>query len=216
MRTISQAVQQVIERSPYFVDVLSDGLANNAEVARRIRPDVEKLLYEKVNEPAIAMALHRLGKDLQRPVYGTRFLKQLSDITVRSNLVEYVFPNTIEALHSIDIVSRIASSKKDSFFNCSRGLHETLLIVGKEFDEEIETTSKKIKGKHRIDGLSAITLRLPEESLNVPGVYYPVLKALALEGISFVEVMSVRTELSIIFEDINVDRAFSVIKRLTS
>ena len=65
-------------------------------------------------------------------------------------------------------------------------------------------------------GLSAITMRLPEESLSVPGVYYPILKALASEGISFEEVMSVRTEFGILIRDVHVDRAFSVLKRLTS
>jgi len=57
---------------------------------------------------------------------------------------------------------------------------------------------------------------LPKASLNVPGVYYPILKALALEGISFVEVLSVNTEFGILFEDKDVNRAFSTIKKLTS
>jgi hypothetical protein len=57
---------------------------------------------------------------------------------------------------------------------------------------------------------------LPEASLDVPGMYYPILKVIAEEGISFVEVMSVRTEFSITFKDQDIDRAFSVIKRITS
>jgi hypothetical protein len=59
-------------------------------------------------------------------------------------------------------------------------------------------------------------MHLPESSLNAPGLYYPVLKALAHEGLSFVEVMSVHTEFSIIFQDSDIDRAFSIVKRLTS
>ncbi|MBV9159168.1 MAG: hypothetical protein JO019_01060 [Candidatus Kaiserbacteria bacterium] len=216
MKTVSQAAQQVLERSPYFSDILSEGIGNIAEIARRIRPEVEQILYENVSDAAVAMALHRIAKDLQRPVFGTRFLKQLSDITVRSNLVEYVFPNTPETAQMIETVSGFSGRKRSAFFTYSRGLHETLLVISAEFDEEIRTASKGSKHVHRTAGLSAITLRLPEESLNVPGVYYPILKALALEGISFIEVMSVRTELSIIFEDGNVDRAFSVIKRITA
>ena len=64
--------------------------------------------------------------------------------------------------------------------------------------------------------LSAITLILPKEAVFVPGVYYSVLKALAWEGINFVEVVSSYTELTIILQNSNVDRAFSVLKNLSN
>ena len=64
--------------------------------------------------------------------------------------------------------------------------------------------------------LSAITIILPKEAVFVPGVYYSVLKALAWEGINFVEVVSSYTELTIILQNSNVDRAFSVLKNLSS
>lgn len=216
MRTIRQVVEDIIERSPFLAEVLSEGLANNAEIARRIQPDVEKKLLESVSEAAIGMALHRIEKDLRTPSFGTRFLKRLNDITVRSNLVELTYPNSVELAHSLETFSRAAQKRKSTFINFSRGLHETLIILDAESEQELKPLIAKTKGVKRLSGLSAITLHLPEESLRVPGVYYPVLKALATEGISFVEVMSIRTELSIIFEDKDVDRAFSTLKRITS
>jgi hypothetical protein len=91
-----------------------------------------------------------------------------------------------------------------------------MIIVDREYADGVAKALKKQRSVKKIEGLSAITMRLPESALNVPGVYYPILKALAMEGISFVEVMSVRIEFSIIFEDKDVDRAFSVLKRITS
>jgi len=88
--------------------------------------------------------------------------------------------------------------------------------VSKEFEDEVRSALKGQKLVSRLDNLSAITMRLPESSLSVPGMYYPILKVIAAEGISFVEVMSVRTEFSIIFDDKDVDRAFSAIKRITA
>ena len=216
MRTISNVVEEIMQGSPFLAEVMYEGLANNAQIARRIKTDVEKRLMEEVSEGAISMALHRLNKDLKRPLFGERFLKHMSDITVRSNLVEFTTPVSTDLTHILDIVSRGAQMRKDTFFNFSRGLHATLIIVSKEFEADVEKALKKEKGITKTVGLSAITLRLPQESLNVPGVYYPILKALAMEGISFVESMSVSTEFSIIFEDKYVDRAFSILKRITS
>ena len=62
MRTISQVVEEILQRSPFLVEAMHEGIANNAQIARRIRPDVEKRLMEEVSEGAIAMALHRLLK----------------------------------------------------------------------------------------------------------------------------------------------------------
>ena len=88
--------------------------------------------------------------------------------------------------------------------------------MSKDLEATVAESLKKETELRRIDGLSAITVRLPESSLNVPGVYYPILKAIALEGISLVEVTSVRTEFSIIVADKDIDRAFSVLKKITA
>lgn len=217
MRTISQVVEEIIERSPFYTEVLVEGIANTAEMARKIRPEVEKRLLEEVSEASIGMALHRLSrKVLRRVPFGMGFLKRMHDITVRSNLVEYIFPNTADLSSVGPLVFNAAKHKKDAFVNFSRGLHESLLVLSTELEEEIAPVFKKHAFSRRITGLSAITIRLPEETLNIPGVYHPILKVLAWEGISFVEVMSVNTEFSIIFHDKDVDRAFSVINKLTS
>lgn len=215
MRTISQVVEEVLLRSPFLSEVLSEGVGNVAEIARRIRPDVEKRLLEEVSEQAIAMALHRFQKDTTRPSFGTRFLKRLHNMSVRSNLVEIVCPNTASLSTILSKLSTRADAK-DSFVTVSRGLHETLIVLDAHSESLLAKDFSNLKGIERTGELSAITLHLPEESLRVPGVYYPLLKALASEGISFVELMSVQTEFSILFEDKDVDRAFSVLKRATS
>jgi len=213
MRTISRVVEEVIGRSAFFSEVIAEGVGNNAELARRIKPDVEKKLMEPVSEAAIGMALHRLTKSIQRPMYGARLLAQMNDLTVRSNLVQYVFSNAAEPA-VFEIVSRISQRSKDSFFNLSRGLRETILIISKDLEGDVLHHLTKESQQTRNEGLSAITVRLPEASLHVPGVYYLILKEIALEGISLVEVTSVRTEFSIIFEDKDIDRAFSTLKRI--
>jgi aspartokinase len=64
-----------------------------------------------------------------------------------------------------------------------------------------------------LKNLSSITIRLPKSNVYSPGLYYFFLKALAWEGINVIEVVSTYTELTIVLENKDVDRAFSVLKR---
>lgn len=215
MRTISQLVEEEIGRSPFLAEIISEGLGNNAEIARRIKEAIEKRRLESVSESAIAMALHRMGKGAKQASSGLSYLKQIRDISVRSDLAEVIFPNTFDISTAVDGLFRAAKGKKTAFVNFSRGIHESLIIVSDDLMAEIP---KSLRGELvRVQkGLSAITMHLPHGSLDVPGLYYPILKALAHEGISFVEVMSVDLEFTIVFKDEDIDRAFSTIKRITT
>lgn len=216
MRTISQAVEEIIARSPFFMEAMAEGIANNAQIARKIKSDVEKRLYEEVSEGAIAMALHRMSKTITRPQYGARFLKRVSDITVRSNLVEFSLPHSSDILPTLQAIAKNAELRKDLFFNLSIGLYDIVVIANTELVADVEKALGRVEGLRKTENLSAISMRLPQESLTVPGVYYPILRAIALEGISFIEIMSVHTEFSILFDNKDVERAFSTIKRITS
>jgi hypothetical protein len=216
MRTVSQVVEEVIRRSPFLAEVMIEGVANNAQIARKIQPEVEKRLMEEVSQASIVMALYRMKDRLPKSPYKEKLLKQIGDITVRSSLVEFICKNSEGLPEILEAVSKSARDRHDTFLNFSRGLHETLIIVSAEFEAIVARALKKESNVRVLQNLSAITMRLPERSLTVPGMYYPILKAIATEGISFIEVMSVGTEFSILFEDKDVDRAFSTIKRITS
>ncbi len=63
-----------------------------------------------------------------------------------------------------------------------------------------------------ITNLSSITIRTPKEWVYTPGGDYAILKRLAWENINIVEILSTYTELTIIFDNKDVDKAFSVLK----
>ena len=62
--------------------------------------------------------------------------------------------------------------------------------------------------------LSSITIKLPKENIKISGVYYFIFKKIAWEGINILEVISTTHEFTIILNDDDVDRAFTVLKGL--
>ena len=65
------------------------------------------------------------------------------------------------------------------------------------------------------DKLSSVTLKLPAENTEVTGFYYHILRKIAWEGINIVEVISTTNEFTIVVNDKDVDKAFSVLKSMS-
>jgi aspartokinase len=217
MITISQAVEDIFNRSPFLSEVLYEDMVNISGVARHLRPQIEKRLLEKVSEEAVAMALHRVKKKLKPPASYEEILKDTKNITMRSNLVEFMFLNSPDVSSVYQEISKITETKKDIFFNISVGLTEATIIVSSELEKDVEELLKNQKNVQKVKDLSSITIKISSKmTLTTPGVYYLILKTLAWNGINDVEVMTVGWELSMFISSEDADRAFSVIKSITS
>ncbi|OGI63365.1 hypothetical protein A2818_01505 [Candidatus Nomurabacteria bacterium RIFCSPHIGHO2_01_FULL_40_12] len=216
MITISQVVKDIINHSPFLSEVLYEDMANISGIARQIQPQIEKKLLEEVSEESIAMALRRIKRRLKAPVSDEEILKDTKNISVRSNLIEFVFSNSPDIIKIHQEILKITEKKKDSFFNISIGHLESTIIVSNELEKDIDKILKGQANIMKIKDLSSITMKFSDKlTLATPGVYYVVLKALAWNGISAIEVASIGWEFNMLFKDDTVDRAFSVIKSLT-
>lgn len=217
MITISQVVENIINNSPFLSEVLYENVANISGIARQIKPQIEKKLLEEVSEEAVAMALRRIKRKLKPQISDEEILKDTKNISVRSNLIEFVFPNSPDIIKIHQEILKITEKKKDSFFNISIGHLESTIVISDELEKDVDKILKNQKGVMKIKDLSSITMKFSEKlTLDTPGVYYVVLKALAWNGISAIEVASIGWELNMLFKNDTVDKAFSIIKSLTS
>ncbi len=218
MITVSELIEEIVTHSPFLEEGLSKGIINLSSLARIIQPQIQDKLMKDIKTGAIMMALKRLSKKI-KPTNDQKLisvLKNISDITVRSNILEFAFDNSSTLLEKQRKLLNQISSEKNIFFTTSTGVYETSLFVSKNMGQKVKDTFQEEKLRYEMKDLSAITLILPKEAVFVPGVYYSVLKALAREGINFVEVVSSYTELTIILQNSNVDKAFSSLKKLNN
>jgi aspartokinase len=218
MITISQAVESVLNRKPFILDALNDNIINFSLLASFIKPDVERILQKKVNSGAVIMAIRRfkgvsdisLNKKIEEQV------KDLGDILVRSNLVDYTFRNSDTLLKNQQKLLGIITNKKDFFYTVTQGVYETTFILSDRIKDEIPSIfegEKLLSGSY---GLSSITIKLSTGNTEQPGLYYYIFKKLAWNGINILEVVSTSNEVTILLKDQDVDKAFSVIKQFKS
>lgn len=221
MITIPEIVEESIKNTPFLEEAIASNLVNLSSLARQIKPVIQQALDQKslrdrpVTTGAIVMALKRLKDKLtQKTTPIKQILSGITDISVKSSLTEYTFSNSPTLINKQAKLLQVVLKEQNVFLTMTDGIYETSLFISSSKESTVDIIFQDERLKRKLSGLSSVTIILPEEITYVPGVYYSILKALAWEGISFVEVLSSFTELTIFIEEARVDKAFSALKKL--
>jgi len=169
-----------------------------------------------VRNGAIVMALKRLSDDLEfRATHKiVKVLKNIGEITVRSNLSDYTFLSSETILANQAKLLEEVHKNQDIFYTSSRGVNEINIVVSNSLDNTVEELFQNERCTQKAENLSSVTVKLPAENVSVPGIYYFIFQRLAWEGIVLYEVISTTNEFTIIVNDNQVDVAFKTIKNL--
>ena len=218
MKTISSVVSEYIKSKPFLSSALSDGIINLTSLSRKIKPEIELNLRKKVRSGAIVMALKRISNNLEFVSTHKilKVLKNVGDITVRSNLIDYSFKVSDSLLScQAKFLSEIEEPHL-FFYTSSRGVTESNIIISSEMKEKMDTYFENEFLIKKTDNLSSISIKLPVENVSIPGIYYFIFQKMSWEGINIIEVISTSNEFTIVVDDENVNNAFKIIKNLKS
>lgn len=216
MKTISSVVEQYIKSKPFLLSSLSQGIINLTSLARIMMPELEAHLGKDVKQGAVVMSLKRLSEELDFKINYkiSKVLKNIGEITVRSSLTDFTYVISDTLLdNQAKLISEI-NKQQDIFYTSSRGVNETNIVTSTSIEPIVEAIFKNEKLTHKIENLSSITVKLPQENISTPGVYYYIFQRLAWEGVIIHEVISTTNEFTIIVSDEQIDIAFKVIKDL--
>ena len=218
MKTISSIVEEYIKTKPFLSSALSQGIINLTSLSRLIKPEIEHQLGKEVKNGAIVMALKRLSSELEFRVTHRvlKFVRNIGEITVRSSLNDYTFKVSDTLLkNQANFMSQI-EGLNTVFYTSSRGVNESNIVVSSEVAELVASSFKNEILLEKQENLSSITVKLPKDNVNVPGIYYFIFQRLSWEGVNIYEVISTTNEFTILVNDEQVDKAFTVIKNLKS
>jgi hypothetical protein len=213
MITVPETVLDIIHESTYLDEGISQGIINLSSLARIIQPEVEKRTMKEVQIGSIVMALKRYAdKKVSNP--SETVFKSRADLIVRSNLFEITLENSPTIINKQKQLLEYVGNHSQSFITITQGVFETTIIASHDLEPHVTTLFKNEKIISTLHNLSSITVKFTTDIVDIPGVYYIVLKSLALGGIDFTEVVSTFSEFTIILKHEYVDKAFSLIKKL--
>ncbi|MFN4198571.1 MAG: aspartate kinase [Flavobacterium sp.] len=216
MKTIASVVEHYIRTKPFLLSALSQGIINLTSLARIMMPELQEQLGKDVKQGAVVMALKRLSEDLDFRVNHKilKVLKNIGEITVRSSLIDFTYAVSDTILERQTALMSEINQHTDIFYTSSRGVNETNIVVSESVSDLVEQHLRFEKQLDKLENLSSITVKLPSENVNVPGVYYFIFQRLAWEGVTIYEVISTSNEFTILVSEEQVDIAFKVIKDL--
>jgi hypothetical protein len=216
MKTISAAVEDYIKAKPFLISALSQGIINLTSLSRQMKSDIQSTINKEIRTGAIVMALKRLSSELEfRTTHKiVKILKGIGEITVRSSLIDYNFKVSDTLLQNQALLLSNIHQNKSDFYTSSRGVVECNIVVSSNLSEIVETHLQSEEMISKQTDLSSISVKLPKENVAIPGIYYFVFQRLSWEGINIYEVISTSNEFTILVNDEQVDKAFSVIKNL--
>ncbi len=216
MSTISKITEDIINRSPFLREAMTENLINISALARKIRPEIEKVVGKEVKEGAIVMAIKRMtpGVYHRLDVRINMVIGGIGDFLVRSDLADFTFENS-DSLREAQygLIQKIGDDT-DSFFTLSRGITETTYIINAKYSDILKQSFSKERMKAHNKDLSSITVKLPETNTETYGVYYYIMKHLAWEGINIEQVVSTANEFTAIVNSNDIDQAFKILMQL--
>lgn len=214
--SLSSIISILINQSPFIQESMEHDLVNISSLSRYLQPLVIKELGRDVSIASIQMCIKRLPPSPLRRLDKSlsSFMRQLGDIIVRSDLVDFSFVNsaTLSEKH-LELLQHIDQRNKYFYSYCT-GVYETTVVVSKALtpvireifaDEEIIISRTE---------LGSVSIMLPSVNLDVYGVYYTILKKLAWQSINVVEVISTSHEISLIVSKSDIDQVFKILMDL--
>lgn len=216
VNSIGKITEELISKSPFLREAMTDDLINISALARKLKPEIEDLTGKEVKEGAIVMAIKRMTPGLYHRlnIKITNVMGELGDFLVRSNLSDFTFENS-ESLKTkqADLIHEI-NKENDSFFTLCKGVSETTFIVNTQHDDLIKRMFSGEKIKSHTQDLASVTVKLPVVNTEIYGIYYYILKHLAWEGINIVELVSTSNEFTIVVKQDDVDKAFKILMQI--
>lgn len=212
MVTVPEASKKIIERSRYLTEAISKDLINISSLARYIKPEVDQMLIKKVSVSSVIMAIKRLKNKLKPQIRYSSIFKRAPEMILRSNLAA-LYATESKTLPYDELLEVIEKNQK-SFFTVTRNVTEVTIIASDDLQEKIRNILAEEEIIAEFTNLASITVRLPTDAITTPGIYYFFLKSLAWEGINIIEIVSTAHELTLLFDDKDVEKAFSMLKSL--
>jgi hypothetical protein len=216
MNSIGKITEELINKSPFLREAMTDDLINISALVRMLKPEIISIYGKNVKDGAVVMAIKRLTPGLYHKlnVKIANVLGELGDFLVRSNLTDYTYENSETLKYKQTELIQEINKDNDTFFTLCKGVTETTFVLSANQMETIERIFKQEKLKSNNLDLASITVKLPLINTEIFGIYYYILKHLAWEGINIIEVMSTSNEFTVIVRQDDVDHAFKILMKI--
>ena len=214
MVTVQQLVKNELYKKPILLDMFQQNLLNVSAVAETFYPTITKQLGKEVKLTAVSMAIRRVAENFsQRDIFTWEFPSDL-EISTRSHIYELAIKRDSKIHHLVAKIREQLPRKIGTFLSVVDANYETVLISNQCNKHIIK---KILKGKEvtsERDNLGYLTITFESYVKNIPGVYYQITRALALNNIPIQSFHTIGAEVIIHFHSEDLVHGYTIVKKL--
>ena len=210
MLSVSAAVKQIIDRTPFIYEMLIQGILSYSNYATSISEEVVLLHGKEVKHSAIVMAIRRYQADLKKK-RSKRSHDLGYEITMKTNIYAINFSRSDEIVAKIGkLYENLKPCRR--FFNATLGSNEISLSFSEKYLSLVEELTTDEVVLHRKGDLVALSLIFSGDFMSTPGIVYEAVRKLAWEKINVNEIVSTMNELTFVIKREDSMNAFSVLQ----
>jgi aspartokinase len=217
MALISQTVRNLIRVKPMIYEGLVEGVISHAALAEYLQEDIERESGEKVNLPAVVMAIRRFSENLHEQVrIKKKDFKFNSEIIMKTGLADITLVKTPSALEKLKKLYYMINYEKGDTLNIIHGNYEISIVITEKYLSRLKELLKGEKILNIESDLVSLSISFSSDFLHTPGVLSKVIRKLAWEDINIYENISTMTELIYIINNKDSVRAYKALQSLVS
>jgi len=213
MPTVSHVTQKLVKENLLLVDYLTQGIINYAALAEKLTPKVSEELDKSVKQSAVIMALRRYGEKLQKQ--ESKYTKlQDCELILKSGLCVITVTKSPSVFQILNKMNKIIDFEKGDIFNIIHGNSDVSIIINERYKNKLVSLFEHEKILNKEIRLVGLTVRFGIDQLHTPGITYTFLRALAIENINLIEIVSSTVETTFIISEKNAVRAYAALSEI--
>ena len=212
---VSEVVRELLDSRPYLSDALSDGLINHSALARLLLPDVQKKA-RRTSPGAVHAAIRRYAAAL--PLLSTSqqvsSLLANSTLSLKGSLVDVSLKRTPLSYSAAKEAAQEVKWEEGEAVFIVQGPAEIAVVLDRHHSEKLisrvgEYSIRKVTGD-----LSAVSLKSPDWSSDVPGFYAVILSSVARAKITIRRLISTYPDLVLIVDSKDAVACYDILSAL--
>jgi hypothetical protein len=213
MVTISNVVQDILNKNVFFQEAINQDIVSYNKIAKNIKSDIEKEFGTSVKHNAIVMALRRYSEKIDKKRIKPS-LNYFTETLIKTDVCLIILEESPDALNKIQDLYNNIIFKQGKIFNIVQGNYELGIITNQSNKKNIIDAFGRENISRVVEDLVVISLMYSKDYLFTPGVLYNVLRFLTWENINIFNITLTPQELGIVISRKDTMRCYNTLEKL--
>lgn len=212
--SVPKMVDEILDSRPFIQDLFRMDAVNYSGVARHLVPEIQRRLgKDKTNIEAVMMAVKRYGNSIKGDGVSDKIRGIVSKCSLfaKNDMIQITFMKSRKTYGIVQKIQDKVDYMRGEVLYVLQSTSEIEIVTERKIAAEFLRQFESSDILHKEDNLALVGVKIPEETIKVPGVICHFSGFLAVNGISIIDTISTFTEITYIISDKDASKAYVIL-----